>query len=128
MIPFMPHHATCKPFSPFGISAFWRKAGLLLLACCLISVTTGCSIFVARPRVAHVQVKNLNDKVEEYTIVLDDQPESDFGIKLTDRHTIKFDFQWLWDIQDKPRDADLYQLYNDPTAHSTPWFRCVYWF
>lgn len=104
------------------------KAAMAPLLLSLSALITGCSVLVAPPRVAHVEVQSLNEQVQSYVIVVDKQPHEDLGIKITDNYTIMLDFQWLWDRQKEPEDTNDQYLYYDTAPLPAPWLRCIYRF
>ena len=91
---------------------------VLSLAICMIS---GCSFLTAAPRVAHFQVRGLNNNSNEYVIVLDDPEEKKLDIPLSDRYTLRLDFNWLWETGtlfqiDHPDDS-----FGDKIVPLAPW-------
>ena len=99
----------------------------LLLVCWIALLISGCSVLVATPYEARVQVKGLNNQLNEYVIILNSPPESDLDIQLTNNYAIKLDLQWLWD-ENFLNQPEFNLNGESATAPLTPWLTCKYRF
>ena len=100
---------------------------MVLMAIWLLCMLGGCSVFISTPRVTRIQVQGLDDHLREYIVTLDEPAENRAGIQISDRYSIQFDFEWLWN---SAGDADIYY---DPNAKNddpamAPWMLCKYRF
>ncbi len=104
-----------------------KRYGVVSLAVFLILTSFGCSVFISTPRVTHIQVQGLEDQLWEYTVTLDDSAESNLNIDLSDRYSLQFDFEWLWNTEE-PTDLyfDLSEEFGDSSM--VPWMLCKYRF
>lgn len=100
---------------------------LLMFVIALMLCATGCSVLVAPPPTAHVQIDGLNSQIGEFVVALNPIDEHQRDIRISDRYALRLDFKWLWDPQN---DAYLY-FQPDPDNMGTPltpWMTCKYRF
>ena len=65
--------------------------------------------------------------MNEFVIPLDSQYETPMDIELSDRYTVQFDFEWLWNTDPESSEA---AATNDATNEPSlaPWMICKYRF
>jgi len=95
----------------------------------LIVWVSGCSLFTHTPRHARIQIKGPGNHTNEFIISLDDKPEFDRDIALSDRYALELFLQWLWyepeDMQNINTDTEKPV---DDYSFMQPWFICKYRF
>lgn len=96
-----------------------------------IVTITGCSVFISTPKVAKIQIQQLDNKLVEYAVNLENPAQSNLGIRLSNDYSLKLDFHWLWHMDER---ADIYSdVYVEGDLDSddprlTPWMLCKYRF
>ena len=89
---------------------------------------SGCSILVAKPPTAHVQIDGLNHQIGEFVVALNPTDQQQLDIHLGRQYALRLDFRWLWD---QDRGSSQFYVQQDPDdfqAPLTPWMTCKYRF
>lgn len=97
-----------------------KRLCALSICCSMLFLTTGCSVFMSTPRVAHVKITGLNNQLSEYVINLDDLTESDMDIPLNDHYAIRLDLELMCSDQDL-MNSDSRLTREEPGAQFSPW-------
>ncbi len=109
----------------------YKKYGYLILAICLIAMLAGCSVFISTPRVTRIQIQGMDDELWEYVVTLEEPMDDSLGFRISDRYSLQFDFEWLWNTD---VDADAYSTLDSDfdgrpdTTPMAPWLLCRYHF
>lgn len=119
--------STVTGASLFAATRVLKACLLMTMAAILIMSISGCSILLATPPAAHVQIDGLNSQLGEFIVVLNPCSEQQMDIPITDRYALRIDFKWLWD-QGGDNSGIYFQDPDDPTSLLTPWLTCKYRF
>ena len=114
----------------FTIPPVARVAGkcLALAAAALLMISvSGCSILVATPPAAHVQIDGLNSQLGQFIVLLNPSSEQQMDIPINARYALRLDFRWLWE-QGSDNTAANFQDPDDLSSPLTPWLTCKYRF
>lgn len=104
-----------------------RNILMSMLLTLLMLAFSGCSVFISTPEVAHFKIQRPDNKFIEYAINLDDPCETNVDLHLSDRHTIQFDFKWIWGMDERSEIYSEIELHPN-TPLLTPWMMCNYSF
>ena len=103
-----------------------HKLSMLLVATVTVA-TTGCSVFLATPQMAHDQIQQLDDSFVEMVIRIDEPTETNLDIRLNNRYTLQLEFDWLLNMEETPHFyEDTKHMSEEPLL--TPWMMCKYRF
>jgi hypothetical protein len=101
-----------------------KATGILALVLFVACSTTGCSILVAEPSVAHVEIEGLNHHFGNFSIDLDPKINQQMDIHLTNHYALRLDFKWIWE---RSFNTSLTN-YNEDGVPMVPWITCKYRF
>lgn len=100
---------------------------MVIISTMLIMLFSGCSILLATPPAAHVQIDGLNSQLGDFFIILNPCSDQQMDIPISDRYALRIDFKWLWNQRNE--NPELYfQDPNDIETPLTPWLTCKYRF
>lgn len=119
--------STVTGASLFAATRVLKACLLMTMAVILMMSISGCSILLATPPAAHVQIDGLNSQLGEFIVVLNPCSDQQMDIPISDRYALRIDFKWLWD-QDSDNSELYFQDPDDLNSPLTPWLTCKYRF
>jgi hypothetical protein len=119
--------STVTGASLFAATRVLKACLLITMAAILMMSISGCSILLATPPAAHVQIDGLNSQLGEFIVVLNPMSDQQMDIPISDRYALRVDFKWLWN-QGSDNSELYYQDPDDSGSLLTPWLTCKYRF